>query len=74
MFAALTSLTLIAILALPTRAQDPAVPATPGQDGRTEAAPARPLDDAALRALSFDLLGRPPLEAERTQWLGHSRD
>lgn len=71
MFAAFTSLTLIVALALPLRAQEPVAPP---QDGRTEATPARPLDDAALRALSFDLLGRPPLEAERTQWLGRSRD
>ena len=30
-----------------------------GQDVVTEAAPARALDDAALRAACFDLLGRP---------------
>ncbi|MBM3990754.1 MAG: hypothetical protein FJ298_07065 [Planctomycetes bacterium] len=44
-----------------------------GQDRTTEAAPARALDDAALRAACFDLLGRPPLEAERTAWLGRAR-
>ena len=75
MFAALTSLSLIAALALPARARElPDPTASAGQDVRTEATPARPLDDSALRALSFDLLGRPPLEAERAQWLGRSRD
>lgn len=43
------------------------------QDSGTEAAPARALDDAALRAACFDLLGRPPLEAERSAWLGRAR-
>ncbi|MBM3988563.1 MAG: hypothetical protein FJ294_11485 [Planctomycetes bacterium] len=43
------------------------------QEASTEAAPARALDDAALRAACFDLLGRPPLEAERTAWLGRGR-
>lgn len=44
-----------------------------GQEVVTEAAPARALDDATLRAACFDLLGRPPLEGERAQWLGHAR-
>jgi len=43
------------------------------QEASTEAAPARALDDAALRAACFDLLGRPPLEAERAAWLGRGR-
>ncbi len=52
-------------------------PSTPGsgggQDGRTEARPARALDDESLRALYFDLLGRPPFEDERGRWIGAAR-
>jgi hypothetical protein len=40
---------------------------------QTEAAPARALDDATLRAACMDLLGRPPLESERAEWLGRGR-
>jgi len=37
---------------------------------RTEAPPARPLDGGRLRTVFLDLLGRPPLEAERETWSG----
>lgn len=40
-----------------------------GQD-RTVAVPGRPLDARVLRTLSLDLLGRPPLSAERATWIG----
>lgn len=50
-----------------------ASPPARAQSGATEAAPARALDDAALRAACFDLLGRPPLEPERAEWLGRAR-
>ncbi len=40
-------------------------------DGRTSAAPDRQLDHGMLRSVYFDLLGRPPFEAEIQRWLGH---
>jgi hypothetical protein len=40
------------------------------QEGQTVARPARPIDDGALRGVMLDLLGRPPLAAEREHWLG----
>jgi hypothetical protein len=43
------------------------------QEPRTEARPARALDDAGLRALFYDLQGRPPFPAEREHWLGQAR-
>jgi len=40
---------------------------------RTESAPSRPLDTAALRAVYLDLLARPPFLDERERWLGADR-
>lgn len=40
------------------------------QDDRSAAAPAAPLDPRRLRSLYLDLLGRPPFEPERREWLG----
>ncbi len=51
----------------------PDEPATPQGDGLTRASPARPLGPAELRTASCDLLGRPPLRAEREAWLGKAR-
>jgi len=42
-------------------------------EGRTEAEPARALDDGGLRAVFLDLLGRPPYAEERAHWLGEAR-
>jgi hypothetical protein len=42
----------------------------PGRAGRTVARPALALDDGFLRSAFCDLLGRPPLAAERERWLG----
>jgi hypothetical protein len=36
--------------------------------------PARPLDERTLRAAYLDLLGRPPLQAEREGWKRETRD
>ncbi len=49
----------------------PISPASAAQDpqARTVARPARELDSRSLRAVFFDLLGRPPFEAERERWL-----
>lgn len=49
----------------------PATPQRPDDDlGRTRGAPAQPLDARRLRSLFLDLLGRPPFEGERAEWLG----
>jgi hypothetical protein len=55
--------------AAPPRAQGDDAP----DQERTQAAPSRPLDAAALRAVHMDLLGRPPYAAERAEWLGKDR-
>jgi len=39
------------------------------QDGRTEARPVNALDHHMLRTVCLDLLGRPPLPAEREEWI-----
>jgi hypothetical protein len=64
------SLAVAALLAFPGRAlaQDDGDPR-----GRTEAEPARALDDGSLRAVFLDLLGRPPYPEERAHWLGKGR-
>ena len=57
--------------ALPRRR--PAAPLAPVQedpDSQTQAAPDRALDHGVLRSVYFDLLGRPPFDAERERWLG----
>ncbi|MCP3920751.1 MAG: hypothetical protein GY711_34930 [bacterium] len=51
--------------------QDPLPPAQ--TEGRTEARPARALDDESLRAIYYDLLGRPPFPAERERWMDVER-
>ncbi len=70
--------------ARPARSPEPAARAGPGlarsapprpgraqgDDGRTRADPARPLDARRLRAGFQDLLGRPPTLAERAEWSG----
>jgi hypothetical protein len=50
---------------MPRSGQEPAP-----QDPESVAAPALALDPRRLRSLFLDLLGRPPFEAERAQWLG----
>jgi len=44
-----------------------------GQQGRTEARPARALEAGDLRTLYLDLLGRPPFAEEWGSWLGRGR-
>lgn len=44
---------------------------TPAQEERTAAPPAYALDARRIRAVFQDLLGRPPLLAEREEWKGH---
>ncbi len=51
----------------------PDEPAAPQAGGLTRASPARPLGPAELRTASCDLLGRPPLRAEREAWVGKAR-
>src|SRR5688572_21350797 len=54
-----------AAAALTPTHQDPPAP--------SEAQPARPLTHGTLRSAYCDLLGRPPFEAERSEWLGKAR-
>ena len=42
----------------------------PPRDDSTVARPAHVLDARRLRAVTMDMLGRPPFEAERERWLG----
>jgi hypothetical protein len=48
----------------------PALAQEPPRDGSTVAQPAHVLDARRLRAVSMDMLGRPPFEGERERWLG----
>lgn len=56
-----------------TAGRGPDDPPTTSGAGQTHASPARPLGPAELRTATCDLLGRPPLRAEREAWLGKAR-
>lgn len=56
---------LVASLGLSPLAHVPEDP-----DPETRAAPDRALDHGVLRSVYFDLMGRPPFDAERERWLG----
>jgi hypothetical protein len=48
-------------------------PAPQAAQAQSEAQPARPLTHGTLRSAYCDLLGRPPFDAERSEWLGKAR-
>ena len=64
-------LTLLAPLLLASLAGAPSARQL-GDDLRTEAIPARPLDARRLRSAFLDLYGRPPFLAERERWAGRA--
>ncbi len=57
----------------PAPAAAGAIPTQQDPPAQSEAQPARPLTHGALRSAYCDLLGRPPFEAERSEWLGKAR-